>query len=501
MPERILDRVPTEFQLNPNSQRLRQELLAVDPLLTSDKGLFEEVHGLILYNNYAALKYASPRHSQIRVMNRCLAEANMATVKCVDGRGGGKQQDESPTHTEPGGLTKRATRHYRRARNESGGKHIPRSPFLRGGIQTAALDARDLIEFPEGHFMEEPPRDEYGKHVTPYQACGQASAMQAKGEIEDPDLIRGHLSKINEITIPAITDWYNDCRGAQGRDILKRVCLPLMADTVTRGYVLDLDQKDKKSPLSVAELVKVHKGRIESSLGRLVGGYGAKADWLLDPERIIDLAEARYEITRGLMQDSGLYSFRDEVLSYFSDHYSDLTNQQRTGALFKFANNAALLYLQGAAYGETEHPYKWHNERCIVISPEGNPPFVYFPDVQSFVATPPEPERTITYANTMIDIWNHYHEQASNKNGNTRMPDKVLMFLTTPVFGSLDRANDGFVAASNASGDLFHHMINSSRMGKDYMDGKLEVFSLLYNYQTRVIEAVVKNCAIARRMV
>lgn len=505
MPERILDKVPTEFQLQPDSRKLRQDLLSADPSLESNEELFEEVLGLILYNNYVAGKYCSPPRLQIRAMNKQSAEAEIADDRCVDGRVSNKQQDENPIHTEPAGLTKRSPRKYKRIKNESGGLYIPRSAYLRGGIQRAANSGRDLIEFIEGHFMEEPIKDEKGKYEEPFEPCGQIIAMQKNGEIREKDLIKAHIGKINEITVPAITDWHNDCLDIQGRDTLPRVCLPLMQDTVTRGYVLNLDQKDKKAPLSVPELVKVNRGRIESHLGRLVGGYGSKAAWLLDPERIIDLDMHRYEITRGLMQDSQLRSFKDDVLSYLSDHYSDLTAQQRTGTLFKLAHNAALLYLQGSAYGEAEHPYKWHNERCIVISPEGNPPFVYFPDVQSFVATPPEPERTITYANTMIGLWKHYREEAKYRSSDTRMPEAILMFLTTPVVGELSEGNYNYLGALNTSAELFQNLMNDKTpIGNAtkhdlYKAHELNAYSLLYNYQTRMIRAIVNNRAIANR--
>lgn len=501
MPERILvDRVPKEFQLQPDSLRLRNELLTADPSLGSNEELFVEVLGLILYNNYVATRYSSPPRLQIREMNKELAEAETADDRCVDGRVSNKQQDENPIHTEPGGFTKRAPRNYRRTKNESGGKYIPRSSYLRGGIQRASRNNKDLIEFVEGHFMEEPPTEE-----EPFEPCGQVLAMIRKEEIKEKDLIKAHIIKINEITIPAITDWYNDCLDIQGKETLARVCLPLMQDTVTRGYVLDLDQRDKRAPLSVAELVKVNRSRIEAHLGRLVGGYGSKTAWLLDPEKIIDLDAIRYEITRGLMQDNQLRSFKEDVLSYLSDHYSDLTAQQRTGTLFKLANNAALLYLQGSAYGEAEHPYKWHNERCIVISPEGNPPFVYFPDVQSFVATPPEPERTIIYSNTMIGLWKHYREEARHRSPDTRMPEAILMFLTTPVVGELSTSNYNYLAALSTSSELFQNLINDKTLIDKvtkhdlYYEHEFNPYSLLYNYQTRLIRAVVDNRALANR--
>src|SRR3989338_542855 len=508
MPERILDRVPPEFQLKPDSQILRQELLEADPSLASDRLLLEEAHGLIVYNNFVAGIYTSPERLKVRDMNKVQAEANTADIDCVDGRRGGKQQEEGPTHTEPGGFTKRAPRLYQRKKHESGGKHIPRSAFLRGGIKAAAYEGKDLVEFPKGHFMEEPLKDANGKHLSPFQTCGQAAKMQDQGEIKDPDLIRGHIGKLNEITVQAVTDWYDDCLDMQGRDILKMVCVPLMLDAETRGYVLDLDKKNLYSPLSVAELIKVYRGRIEASLGKLVGSYGSKAEWLLNPAKITDLALVRYEITRGLMQDDQLRPFREDILTYLSEHYADLNAQQRQGVLFKFSNNGSLVYLQGSAYKEAEHPYKWHNERCLVISPEGNPPFVYFPDIQSFVATPPEQERTNIYANTMIDIWNHYHEEAKTRNSHTRMPDEILIFLTTPVYGELTQRHHNYVAALNTSAELFHHMIsdptkieseNGATKFDLYKAGKLKVFSLLYDYQTRIIRAVVNNRAIANR--
>ncbi|MBI2600018.1 hypothetical protein HYW43_03835, partial [Candidatus Daviesbacteria bacterium] len=462
--------------------------------------VFEEVLGLMLYHNYMSAKYNSPERQRLREMNRDLAEAHIGSIVCVDGRRGGKQQDESPTHIEPGALTKRAPRFHKRSRYESGGKHIPRSPFLRGGIHTAALDrARDLIEFPTGHFMVEPAKDEQDKHISPYQPCGKAKAMQDEGEIIDKDIINGNLAKINEITVPPITDWFNDCRGVTGRDPLDRVCLPLMMDTGTRGYVVDLDQRHRRSPLGVPELVKIYRSRIEENLGKLVGEYGSKVNWITDPEKELDLALARHEITRGLMQDQEFRGFQNDVLGYLTDHYSELTYQQRMGVLFKLADNAALVYLQGSAVGEADHPYKWHNERCIVISPEGNPPFVFFPDIQSFVATPPEPDRVVTYSNTMITIWNHYLEEARKRNGNSRMPDEILMFLTTPVTGELHRRNDSYVAAVNSSGELFHHMVSNDRIGGLFAKGELRIYSLLYDYQTRDIRAVVDNRVIASR--
>lgn len=501
MPERVLDRVPIEFQLRPDSQRVRKELLDADPALDSNKELFEEVYGLILYNNQTALEYNSPRHVQIRKMNKEQAKAKKRKVKCVDGRCTDRQQDDCPTHTEPGGFTKRASRYYRRARNESGELYIPRSPYLRGGIQAAAMEEGDLLEIVEGHYMEEPPKDETGKHIDPYEPCGKVSDMlnDPKEKFINHDLIKGHIEKLNEITIPPITAWYNDCRDTQGREVLERVCLPIMLDTVTRGYVLDLDQRDNRAPLSVSELVRTHRGRIEAALGKLVGGYRSKAEWFTDPEKITDLALHRYEVTRGLMHDETLRPFQDDILTYLSTHYPELTADQRTGVLSEFADNAGLLYLQGSAYGEAEHVFKWHNERCIVLSPEGNPPFVQFPDVQSFIATPPEPERTIIYANAMIKLWKHYREEAKQRDPNTRMPEEILMFLNTPLFGEANGANYNYIAALNASGDLFHSMVSDKSMGELYRNGDLRSFSLLYDYQTRFIRAVVNNRALANR--
>lgn len=513
MPERILDKVPTDFQLKPGSRRLRQELLTADPSLEFDHHQFEEVYGLILYNNYTAGIHSSPERLQIREMNKELAGAEIADNRCVDGRVSGKQQDENPIHTEPGAFIKRAPRIYRRAQNESGGRHIPRSSYLRVGIQRAAGSPRDLIEFIEGHYMEEPKKDGHGRHEGPFQPCGQVVAMQRKGEIEEKDLVKAHIGKIKEITMPAITDWYNDCLDMQGRNALPTVCLPLMQDTVTRGYVLDLDQRNSWSPLSVSELVRVNRNRMESRLGKLVGGYGSNAECLLDPEKIIDVDNMRYEIARGLMQDGELQSFRNDIFTYLSSHYADLTSQQRNGVLFKLANNAALLYLQGSAYGEAEHPYKWHNERCIVISPEGNPPFVYFPDVQSFIATPPEPERTRIYSNTMIDLWKHYREEARHGVADTRMPEAVLMFLATPVVGGLSAVNYHYLSALSSNAELFQSLM-SDKTDMNHQQGEglhkvtkfdlfkaraLNPYSLLYNYQTRVIRAVVNNRAIANR--
>lgn len=489
--ETILNKVPLGFQNEPDSQRLKNELLLADPSLQEKPDRLGNVIGLIMHNNRVAKIVNDPRFTSARMRKQGLAKAYLAFEDCVDGRTWRIAQIErvGPSHSEPAGLTKRSIRNHRRKENESGGRYIPRSPSLRGGIQASAKEnLYDLLEFPTGHFMGDYRSLMQEPSLVQGQQCGQLSNMQEIGEMGEMDLIQGGLAKLKEITVPGITDFYNDWREIYGFEQLKQVCVPLMLNTENRAYILGLENFGYKSPLDTAELLKIYSERITSSLGYIAGEPGFASQWFTNPDKLIELAELRYDVTKGILNHPYLEPLRSDILSYFREDNPNLTNDQLSGSLYLFASNVAMLY-ELADF----RPMKWHDERCIVISPGGNPPFSFFPDVQTFVATPPEPERTVRYAATMVRLWQHHYYEAQKGHIENGIPEDIIMFLTTPVYGNLEWGNDQYRMALANNGELSRTILSETSLSDLQKSGKLHVYSLLYDYGTREIRNIVVN--------
>lgn len=475
----IFSAVPDYFWHTDRSQALKHQLVRFDPSLENNPDKLGFIHGIMVAHNYAVSIVESKGFRSLRAQKlRTLADAILGIIPCFDGRNvpmlqGGR---ELSYHPAAGGMIEYD--------NYGNGLYLPRSANLREGITTAAQQPEHhLTEFVAGHAPgldeKKPPKKEGEYGAT----CGKLELEKAEGRLyEGETLIQGSL-RLTQPTVEAVNKQYGNSREEAGLYPLDEVALPVTFDTYRRGFVIGADQNPEsgKRYSTTLETERI-ASKIESVAGKEVGEFGSMAETYTRLDKLLEVSQARFRVTRQLLTHQEFGGFRTGIANYIHDNNPGFTEKQLWGITYFIAFTTAMQYLAGLADRDQEpkNPHIHHGELVSVLSKVRNP-FLLFSHIQTFSSNPPESHKYADHGRLQNNIM-----EAEGRNNPIIQDFGHIMFLPTPIDGS-NMTPATLTTARADNGESVRAIYQDEHLSERYRQGRFSGYPMLTDSRTREV--------------
>ncbi len=348
------------------------------------------IWNIVERNNAVAKILSNPTFRKIVKRKRELTKGvSLGYVFCIDGR--------IPAIFIGG----RFARHFEIPAGEitvikrkSDGKIIPDSSDLNEALRRISINKDDLLEIVYAHTTLS----------NLHHGCGAMMAKQ-KAHLIDPkaNLVEANLKIIEEISIPAITNIYNEFREQLGIEPLKVVCVSAVYDTETFGIVLNFNLKEES--LSTTELTNRYKEGLDEYFIKSNLIFGSFREKFTDLKYLTAFSQNVLKVIEAILDGKVEKNLLGEVEQYLSKYYPDLTKSQSQAFRFVLIRNIALQYLTGLSkLKKVDHAFSKHEESYMAVAMRGATIGKFDPQSQGFASTPSNPGQAIENINTMISI-------------------------------------------------------------------------------------------------
>ncbi len=281
---------------------------------------------------------------------------------------------------------------------KSDGKLIPSSTDLGESLRRRVTSGMELLEIVFAHTSL----------IDPSHGCGAMAAKRKMGKLS-PKLSNeeANLKILEEKTIPALTNLYNEFRIQKGFKPLERVGIPALYDTDSFGVILNSDKKGNGRSLSTTELTNTFKETITESLIKENLVFGVYKHKFHDLKYINVFFLNLLKVTKKLLSEKKFSALQDILKSYIAENYGELTPNQKKALRFFLTRSIALQYLTGLSSANKkniDHPFAEHGETYMAVSIRGATIGKYDPEDQGFSSTPADSNSAISNIKTKMSI-------------------------------------------------------------------------------------------------
>lgn len=345
----------------------------------------ERTWSFIERNNQVAKILSTPQYRKIiKRKVELLKGTSLGFVFCIDGR--------IPAIFLGG----RFARHFEvpaaeisTFKRKSDGRIIPDSSDLNEALRRISTGGADLLEIVVVHTSLSNPR----------HGCGAMTAKQKAGLVkpgEDP--VEANLKIINEKTIPAITNMYNEFRTQLGLEPQKVVAIPAVYDTDTFGLIL--------GDLSTTELINKYRDQMDEYFIKNNIVFGSFQQKFTDLRYFTVFSKNILSIVEAILSNKVAKELLLDVEKHLSS-MEGLTENQKAALRFVLLRNIALQYLTGSCLntrGVHGQPFTEHEEAYMAIAMRGTTIGKFDPQSQAFASTPADPKQAIENINIMLSV-------------------------------------------------------------------------------------------------
>lgn len=435
----------------------------------------KRIYGIIERNNEVAKILASRDFKATTEKNRNLmGQAELSVVFCIDGRipaiflGG-----RFSTHwEEPAGEITVEKR-------KSDGKLIPVSSELCESMRKMTFSGKDILEviFAHTSFLG--------------HGCGAMAAKKKVGLIDPKmSLEDANLKIVNEKSIPALTNIYNELRYQQGLKELKRIAVAALYDTDTFGILLNYENRGKGNILSTTELTNKFRAEMDDFFikDNLVFGSFKETFSLL--KYLTKFLDKVYHVTSKLTDLEKFKPLRETLENYIRKNYPDLTRDQQNALKFLLTYTIAFQYLTGASATSKDnyyHPFVHHEEEFMAVSTRGTVIGKFDPEDQGFASTPPDEATAVANIKTKISIM-------SVSKGNKSKP--YILFICNPINGKDLAQNSNLLHKTmDANAELLRKIVFDNDLGDMIGTGKIIPVPVLIEADNRAVLKIIDHSA------
>lgn len=337
-------------------------------------------------------------------------------------------------------------------RRKSDGKLLPASTDLGESLRRRVTSGKELLEIVFAHTS----------FIDPKHGCGAMAAKRAKGILNDNlSNEEANLKILEEKTIPAITNLFNNFRTHKGFEPLKRVGVSALYDTDSFGVILNYDRRDQGRSLSTTELTNQFKEIITE---RFIGEnlvFGAYKQKFHDLKYLTIFFGNLLKITKALLQEKKFVQLQDVINKYLNQNYSDLTSNQKKAFRFFLTRSIALQYLTGLSAANKkniDHPFAEHEEEFMAVSIRGATIGKFDPESQGFSSTPADAASAITNIKSKMSIMN-------GSKDNKKRP--FILFICNLLYQSdLQDNNRVLKRAMVSNAELLRAIVEDPQLGE-----------------------------------
>lgn len=365
------------------------------------------------------------------------------------------------------------------AKRKSDNKLIPESNELCEALRKLVTSEKDLLEIVLAHTSL----------IDPNHGCGAMAAKRKKGliskSLSNED---ANLKIIEEQTIPAITNIYNDFREQKGFEPLPQIGVSAIYDTDTFGIIFNFGQKDRE--LSTTVLTNQYKEEIGDFFARENLVYAGFRERFHHLKYLNLFSKNILKITQNLITANHFNELSKTIKEYIDSNYPNLTKNQKKAFLFIVMRTIAFQYLTGAcsiSKKSLSHPFSHHEEEYMAVSTRGTTLGKYDPEAQGFSSTPADPETAVANIKTKLSI------MGGSKNHKSKA---YLLFVCNPVnVRDLSENSIQLHKIMDANAELFRAILNDSDLSEMICTEKLLLISLLIDEDTREVLKIIDHSA------
>lgn len=439
---------------------------------SSDK---KRIFEIIERNNDVAKILASKDFREMTQKNKkFLGPVALSVVFCIDGRipaiflGG-----RFSTHwEEPAGEITVEKR-------KSDGKLIPVSSELCESMRNMSYTGKDILEviFAHTSFLG--------------HGCGAMAAKKKAGLIKAGiALEEANLKIINENSIPALTNIYNELRNQKGLKELKRVAVAALYDTDTFGILLNFDAREKGGMLSTTELTNEFRPELDEMLIKENLVFGSFKETFSKLKYLTKFLENVYSISSKILTLEKFRLLRDTVSGYIKKNYQDLTRDQQNALQFLLIYTISFQYLTGASATSKDnyyHPFVHHEEEYMAVSTRGTVIGKFDPEDQGFASTPPDAVTAISNIKTKISIMSASKENKAKP---------YILFICNPV-AARDLSENSNLAhkTMDANAEVLRKILDDKVLGEMLGSGKIIPVPVLIDADNRAVLKIIDHSA------
>lgn len=424
------------------------------------------IWNIIERNNQVAKTLSNPNYRKIiKRKLQLIKGTSLGFVFCIDGR--------IPAVFLGG----RFARHYEvpaaevtTIKRKSDGKLIPDSSDLNEALRRISTTGDDLLEIILAHTSLS----------DPHHGCG-AMMVKKKAGVLDPKLflIKANLKIINEKSIPAITNMYNEFRAQLGFSPLDVVGIAAVYDTDTFGIILD--------SLSTTILANKYKDEFDKYFIKDNIMFGFFKQKFTDLAFLTVFSKNTLLITESILDQKVTPKLLTEIKDYLNQNYGNLTENQKKTLEFVLIRNIALQYLTGSCLntgkGRYDQPFTEHEESYMAVAMRGTTIGKFDPKSQAFASTPADPKQAIENINAMFSIMH-----------NTHQAKPYILFVCNSVANRDLRENNQVlqrIMGSNAG--LLRDISEDHSLGDMIEDGRLIPVPVLIDEDVRAVLKIVDH--------
>ncbi len=427
---------------------------------------------IIARNNAVAKVLSSPQYrSAVKKKNQLMGAISLGYVICIDGRipaiflGGRHTKHFEVPASEISVIKRKSDKHI-----------IPDSTDLNEGLRKIATSGEELLELVFAHTSL----------LNPQHGCG-AMAGKRKAGFLDPKLTNeeANLKIIEEKTIPAISNIFNEFKTQLGLEPQTVVALPAVYDTDTFGIILNYSSDH---PLSTTNLTKEYQDHLDDYLIKYNLVFGSFRERFTDLKYLAKFNEQILKITESILDKKVAIELLEEVENYIKTHFSDLSNTQSKALKYIILRTVAFQYLTGLCNTRRknlDHAFAEHEETFMAVAMRGGTIGKYDPEDQGFASTPSDPAEAISNIKTMLSIM-----------GNFPKIKPYLLFVCNSVSARDLKENDVVVQrlmGSNAG--LLRDIIADKQLGELIESGEMIPVPVLVEEGTREVLKIADHAA------
>lgn len=374
----------------------------------------QHILSIIHRNNDVAAILKAPEYLKIsQNMRDFLNGVALGLVFCIDGRipaifiGG-----RFALHWEIPAAKLKVTK------RKSDGNIIPESSELCEALRLLVSRGKEVIEIVFAHTSL----------LNPSHGCGAMETMRKNGIIKgDISNEEANLKIIESVTIPALTNLYNEFRLQKGFEPLKTVGISALYDTDTFGIILNYDKNKPANSLSTTDLTNKYKEALNDYLIKdnlVFGSFSERFSYL---KYLTAFSQNVLKITSTILKNEPFEKAQNELSTYIKKSYPGMTAKQQGALQFFLARAIAMQYLTGSSSitkKTQEHPFTHHEEQYMAVSTRGTTIGKFDPQDQGFSSTPSDAQSAVLNIKTKLSIMNQAkHDGKQSK----------ILFICNPV--------------------------------------------------------------------
>lgn len=436
------------------------------------------VSKIVERNNMLSWLLDNPEYeSCMKKQNDLIKDAKLALVFCIDGRIpaiflGGWFADSWET---PAGEIIAKMR-------QSDGTIIPFATHLGESLRRLVDNKQDLLEIVLGHTS-----------LSSSHGCGAMAAKKKAGLIdENKSLEEANLEIINQKSIPALTNLYNEFRKQANLAPLAQAGVSAMYDTDTFGFIFNFENKQTSKKLSTTALTNEFSTLISGSLTDSPLSFGVYHSSFTRLDRFIQFSKDIIKITEVLLESSDLKHLRDQVTNFINKTYPKLTSNQKSALRFFILRTIAFQYLTGLCVFKKHprHPFVEHSETYIATSTRGKTIGKLDPAEQGFGSNAEDSSTAVSNIKVKLAIMNE-----SLAEGHA-LQKPYLLFICNPVNKiDLSENNETIHAVLGSNAGLFRDITADSELWELIKSGQLFPIPVLVDEDTREVLKIIDHSA------